>query len=477
MIARRWWLGGIAGLALLCWGAGAWAWDAAETHAGLTEEAVSASHLHALLTHKLGRGLGLWETLRLPATLAQVDEGRRLQGRLNALDASGGYRPDQDGGQPVLAWIVAGTVLEKTPPERARHHFLDPRTGKGLEDSPGLSGTLHAVSLSFDEDSSARDLATGQAFDLTGKPSPEWIRSKYNDLGLGVLLDQYERSATMKTKTERETALVRAMLALGGILCVVEDAGHPAYARNDFRGEFLGARTGSALDALVRDRMGRVALPKSTGAVERPTLDSYLIAQDGKGLAQIAGEQFFSAGTLPADTLFPGRSLERITSDANATLRLPSPTVEGLRLPAPGKVEYLRKDGRRLVAYRRVGDDLHFSLTPKVLMDSARTLLPLVLSYTTGVVNHLFRGELAIAVKAGKATVRLQGLSGIKGPGRSTLLFEDDRGERSAQPGFALDASLSAVVPIPAGTRKIAVAWRGEDAAGEVVVTSEAALP
>jgi hypothetical protein len=373
---------------------------------------------------------------------------------------------------------VAGSVLEKTPPERARHHFLDPRTGKGLDDSGGLSGTFHALALSFDEGTTSKDLATGQAFDLRGKPSLEWLRSKQNELGLPVFLTQYELSATLKTKSEREIALVRALLALGGVLCVVEDAGHPAFSRNDLRGEFLGEEgRGGRLDSYVRSRMGRVALPKSTTPTVRPTLESYFIADDGKGLSQIAGLGFFSMGTLPADIPVVGRTLERITSDANASLRIPSPMVGGLRLPEEGKLGYLRKDGYRIAAYQRMGDSLRFNLDDKVFEDSAKLLLPLVLSYTAGVVNHLLRGEMEIKVQAGKAEVRVKGLTGIKGGGRSVILFEDEQGVRTTHSGIGLDASLAAVVPVPAGARKLAVVWRGEDAAGEVVVAGEATSP
>jgi len=470
-------LAGWVGVLWLCSAPSARAWEVAETHAGLTEEAVSASKLHSVLAHKLGRDLGLWETLRLPASVADSDEGRRFFDRLRALDASGGYRPNKDGGQSALAWVVAGTVLEKTPPERGRHHFLDPRTGKGLDDAAGLSGSLHALSLSFDEGTTSRDLATGQSFDLRGKSSLEWLRSNLNDLSLPVFFAQYELSATLRTKPERELALVRALLALGSVLCLVEDAGHPAFSRNDMRGEFLGEGDGSALDSYVRNRMGRVALPKSSAAAVRPTLDSYFIAADGKGLSQIAGLGFFSTGTLPADVPVSGRSLDRISSDANASLHFPSPMVNGLRFPGEGKLGYVWKDGHRVASYRRIGDSLRFGFDDKVFEDSAKVLLPLVLSYAAGVVNQLFRGELEITVQSGKAEVRLKGLTGIKGEGRATVLFEDEQGVRTAQPAVALDGSLSAVVPVPAGSRKLAVAWRGEDAAGEVVVVSEVSLP
>jgi hypothetical protein len=80
--------------------------------------------------------------------------------------------------------------LAKTPPERGRHHFFEPQTRTGLDDGPGLSGTVHAARLTFDDGATVRDSATGLAFDLEGRPALDWLRSPQNDLGLGAVLRQ-----------------------------------------------------------------------------------------------------------------------------------------------------------------------------------------------------------------------------------------------------------------------------------------------
>jgi hypothetical protein len=224
------------------------AYDPATTHAGLTERAALASTLHKVLSRRLGRPLGLLEPLQIHSKYLEPSARRSLWARLQALDPAGGYRPGADGSATAMSWVVAGAVLAKTPPERGRNHFLDPSTRKGLDDGPGLSGLAHELRLSLDDGATVREMATGTAFDLTGHSSLDWIASPANDAGLPALLDHLERSATAPDAAERESALVRALLALGGILAVLEDAGEPAHVRNDFRGAFLRKQSHTSWD-------------------------------------------------------------------------------------------------------------------------------------------------------------------------------------------------------------------------------------
>ena len=210
------------------------AYEPATTHAGLTERAVEASRLHNVLA-RLGRPLGVLEPLHIGFDLLGQDERRALQARLDALDPAGGYRPGPDGVAGAGAWVMAGAVLAKTPPERGANHFLDPTSGKGLHDGPGLSGVAHSLRLLFDGGTSVRGLATGTAFTLDGISALDWIGSPSNDLGLPVFFDNWERAASLAEPRARELALVRALLALGGVMAVLEDAGQPAYVRDDFR--------------------------------------------------------------------------------------------------------------------------------------------------------------------------------------------------------------------------------------------------
>src|SRR4051812_48423960 len=81
-------------------------YDAATTHAGLTQQAASASHLHQVLTTRLGRSLGLFDLIRL-RTSDVPEESRTLwHFRLASLDAGSGYRPDAEGKQAAIAWVL-----------------------------------------------------------------------------------------------------------------------------------------------------------------------------------------------------------------------------------------------------------------------------------------------------------------------------------------------------------------------------------
>src|SRR6185295_9856224 len=100
------------------------AYDPATTHAGLTQQAAVASGLHQILVRRLARPLGLFEQVALHPELMPRDARRLLLARLGALDPFAGYRPDDDGVATALGFVVAGSVIAKTPPERVQHLFF-----------------------------------------------------------------------------------------------------------------------------------------------------------------------------------------------------------------------------------------------------------------------------------------------------------------------------------------------------------------
>ena len=65
-----------------------------------------------------------------------------------------------------------------------------------------------------------------------------------------------EAAVAGETPQVRATALARALLALGGVLTVLEDAGEPAHVRNDYRRAFLATAGAEPL----RSRLGVRAL-------------------------------------------------------------------------------------------------------------------------------------------------------------------------------------------------------------------------
>jgi hypothetical protein len=452
------------------------AYEPATTHAGLTERAVEASRLHNVLA-RLGRPLGVLEPLHLGFDLLGRDERRALQARLDALDPAGGYRPGPDGVAGAGAWVMAGAVLAKTPPERGANHFLDPTSGKGLHDGPGLSGVAHSLRLLFDGGTSVRGLATGTAFTLDGISALDWIESPSNDLGLPVFFDNWERAASLAEPRARELALVRALLALGGVMAVLEDAGQPAYVRNDFRVGILQGDDGSPYEQFVAEHYGRAGLPPAVAPVSRPDIASFFASADGKGLANRTQRGFFSEGTIPADVSLDRESkVDDVVRRARESLVFPSPTLSRLML-WPAQRRYLALDGRRVLAYEDREMQVRFFLDDAVYADTARTLLPEIAGYAAGLLNHFLRASLEMTVAQTRVTVRLGGE--VKQGGVLHVFAEDGSGHRRElrETAATLAPGGELVVDAPAGAKKLAAVLRGRDAGGPFVAAGEVSLP
>ncbi|HVX95821.1 MAG TPA: hypothetical protein VHK47_12995 [Polyangia bacterium] len=462
------------------------AYDPATTHAGLTERSVMASGLHKVLARRLGLPLGLFEPVRLGAV---ADGERSLRDRLAALDPADGYRPAADGTASSLAWVVAGSVIANTPAERGRNLFYDPSRGTGLGGEGDGAAFSHAVRSLFD-DGTFRSLATGTDFNLTGLPATEWLISPRNDVGLSVFSRELEAAVASAEPAARSTALARALLALGGTLAVLQDAGEPAHVRNDFVGAYLSDAAGqadnpfdraSAFERFVADHYGRVGLPAAGAPVARPSVAAFITAEDRQGLADRTQRRFFSPGTVPSDAIVDRDTTPAdVMKDARESLAYGLPRLPHLELARAslGQRRYARAGSQRLLAYERVPGRVRFFLDDAVYADTARLVLPEVEAYGAGLVDHLFRVELLPAVKDGSVVVEARGARGALG-GRVRVYAEDARGRRTELGAGAIDAggrvSVSAVPP--SGTRRLAAVLVGHDAAGDLVAVGVADLP
>ncbi len=484
----------LLGLAALA--APARAYDPATTHAGLTQRAVLASGLHRVLAHRLARPLGLFEPIALDrASLGAVD-ARVLGGRLDALDPAGGYRPGPDGTAPALDWVIAGAVIAGTPAERGQNLFYDPSRGNGLTQAGGMFQTGYSLRMLFASGGGLRGAATGTTFNLTGRPSTEWLLAPENDVGLRVFYDQLEASGTAAEPRARASALARALLALGGTLAIVEDAGDPSHVRNDFRGAFLATAgsgpfdRGSAYERFVAETYGVSGVPSAAAPVDRPNVMAYITAADAQGLADRTQRRFFSDGTVPAEVSVDRETTPaEVMQDARESLPYGLPTVPHLDLAGMGDVHYafappeprapgagLPPNRRRLVAYLRVPGRVKFFLDSAVYRDTAQALLPEIGGYATGLIDHLFRAEIHLDVAGGAATVSVTGLRGALTAGEVKLYADDAGGRRRAFATIAA-SETAASVTVPAGARRIAAVLRGADAAGDLVSVSEASVP
>jgi hypothetical protein len=327
-------------------------------------------------------------------------------------------------------------------------------------------------------------------FDMTGRASLRWTKAAENDLGLPVFHQQLARSVSAVEPVEREAALVRALLSMGGVLAALQDAGEPAHVRNDFRRAYL-ERTGtstwdraSRFERFVSQRYGRSGVPAPREVVRRPTFDGFFAAVDGGGLADRTQRRFFSDGTIPDDVSVDESTTPRDVVDAaRVTLQFPAPDLGRLDLRAR-EPRYLMVEGRRALGYEWIPGRVRFFMDERVYSDAARALLPEVAGYAAGMVEHLLRGSLALTVSDGQVAIALEGVAGGKADGRLQLFAEDGGGRRqplTATPAEANASSFAAgplfTVTPPAGTKKLAAVLVGSDAAGDLVAFGEVSLP
>lgn len=466
------------------------AFDAATTHAGLTQRAAVASHLHHILSRRLARPLGLFDPIALHPELIPVEQRRMLLSRLFALDPAGGYRPGPDGVASALAWTVAGTVIAKTPPERMRNFFFDPSTGSGLRDDAAVEGSLHAVRQVVDR-GSLRDVMTGASFAFEGEPSVKWLEAPENDVGLRVFRDALERAIVDSDAAERSSSLARALLALGGSLALLEDAGNPAAVRNDFRGSYLRGSSAAPFDRrspfehAVSELYGTSGVPAPTTVTARANVRAFFTAPDGQGLADRTQRRFFSDGTLPEDGVVDrDTTTADVVRTARDSLTYALPTVPRLELHELGAPRYVTvTDGpesrpRRVLGYMRVPGRVRFFLDGAVYADTARALLPEVASYSAGLIDHLLRGAIDLSLDGAQVQATVRGPAGKIRGGTLRLFAEDAAGRRREIGAFPADGPglETASVVLPSGTRRAAAVLRGEDDAGPVVAFGEVAV-
>jgi hypothetical protein len=442
------------------------AFDAATTHAGLTQRAAVASHLHHVLSRRLARPLGLFDPIALHPELLPVEQRRLLVSRLFALDPAGGYRPGADAVASALAWTVAGTVIAKTPPERMRNFFFDPSTGAGLRDDAAVQGSLHAVRQVVDR-GNLRDVLTGASFAFEGEPSVKWLEAPENDVGLRAFRDALERAIADPDAAERSSALARALLALGGSLAILEDAGNPAEVRNDFRGSYLRGSSAAPFDRrspfehAVAELYGTSGVPAPATVTARANVRAFFTAPDGQGLADRTQRRFFSDGTLPEDGIVDRHtSTADVVREARASLTYALPTIPRLELRELGARRYVTiTDGpgarpRRVLGYTRVPGRVRFFLDGAVYADTARAVLPEIAGYAAGFVDHLMRGAIDLGIEGAQVRATVSGSAGKIRGGKLRIFAEDAAGHRReigafASDGVAVDSASAAAPAVP----------------------------
>jgi hypothetical protein len=439
----------------------AWAWEAPTTQAGLAEQAAQSSALHKRLV-AIGFSQGLYESLTVPPA-----DAPDLIKALARMSPSQGYVPDARGRQYAIAWLAAGAAVADQPAAFAANHFYT------VDTKTGLAG----ASIGFV--AKMRALVQGRLGVGTlprGVAAPDWVVSKDNPLGLDGFLDQYAKAIRAGTPGERSRAMAGALIAAGAIIHVLGDLGAPSRVRGDAAAhlEKLGAGRddlGSRFERIAALAYGRLGVPTPSRVVTRTTLRGYFTNAKEPGLAEWVADRFFSPGTLPEDTRIPA------SGTVKPILARPLPALPTrLNLMAAGQEggTTLKNDAGTCLARYHVDDsELRFDLDDDCLLEQVAVILPEVAAYETGLLDFLFRGELAVTFTSGRVHASAKGVA--LGAGELEILAEDGRGVRTsvakAQVTKADDgAALGAAVAAPAGAALLLAVFTGVDANGERIV-------
>jgi len=462
------------------------AYEPAPTHPGLTARALLASKLHAFLRKDCGLKLGLFQPLGLARKAMSPRDFNRLGRDLRRLDPAGGYAPDEQQVLRAAGWSMAGSVLAQIPASLNRHHFYCPPLRKGLDDRAPVLGTLLGFLAMLEGGDTVREFFTGTGFDLTGIPATRWIRHEHNRWSVDAFHEALAASVSAPTPALRDHHLALALVALGGVLHVLQDMASPTQVRNDFvdgRLQKLGSSAfdrGSAYERFVARRYGQFGVPRYQGApVRRERIEGFFTNKSWNGLADITSVGHFSPGTLPAPVqLLESTDPQELRQRINGRLSLAKPSLGPIDLACLRRHERCYVEGKHgpLLAYRvdREGQ-LRFFLDERCYAATARHLLPLAVGYSSGLIDHLLRARITLtADKDGLALTN----SGVPmKTARAVVLAENGKGQRGvvAEPKLSLpageDGQLARFSPtLPQGTRALYVLVRGTDAHDEPFV-------
>jgi len=457
-------------------GFGAKAWEAATTHAGLTEQAALASGLHERMRAQFGLDDGLFHNLTVPP-----QDAPELFEILRRLNPTHGYVPDGRGRMHVLGWLVAGSVVADSPPALAANHFFDPATGAGLGD-----GTVTELGQRL----AARFRGGGVA--RSGVPAPEWLDHPKNPMGLSGFRAQYSKAVSARTPGERARHLAGALLAAGAIVHVLEDMGSPSHVRNDLAAhlERLGpddGDLGSRFERVAALAYGRLGVPSAAplagenGKATRPLRD-FFTAKDRSGLADRTATSWFSSSTLPRSIDLGGDVRTDLARRMRAALRRPAPAPPGsfhaLDLAAAGEThgaELRDARGTCLARYRALDNQLTWFIDDACALEQVSAILPLVTSYAGGMLDALFRGSLALEAEGGSVSIRV-GAADL-GRGKLSLFWDDAAGVRTrlrelATQPTAAGQVLASVAGIPGAARRVSALYEGVDASGQPLLAA-----
>jgi len=469
----------------LLWCSPTRAYEGGTTHAGLTSEAALKSKLHTFLRRDLGLPVGLFSRLEIIPGEMSPRAHKHLKIKLSRMDPSGGYTPDQEGSQFAIGWAMAGSVLADMPASLNRHHFYNPSSGKGLDNKRALASWWASLMATLEGGDTVRELLTGTGFDLTGRDPLDWMRDKYNPLSVEVFYGQMIEAARQKLPAARDHALARSLMALGGLLHLLQDMASPTHVRNDFyRGHLqrLGRSTfnrGSAYERYVAATFGQRGIPAYEGpAIVRHRLRDFFTSPRWDGLADRTSIEHFSPGTIPAQVrIFSNTDPAELRQRLSSKMPLEKPALGSLDLACAMKQTCYQKGpaGPRLAYRVDHKRRLRFFLDRQCHAAAASKLLPLAIGFSSGLIDYLLRGEAALSCSGDGFTLKNTGPAVSRA--KVHILVEDAQQQRKElkvmevtrpAPTGQLLAAFSAEIPDDA--RAVVVLLDGLDQNGERLI-------
>jgi hypothetical protein len=311
-------------------------------------------------------------------------------------------------GNAVSRWIRKGGLYEDEPWNppfdftlpylRSVNHFHNPLTEKGF------SGFLFGVSLS-------------------GDSSVKWAQKPIHTQSPGGHYSWYDardyfyKALITRDKTFREKFFAETFRALGQLMHLLQDASVPEHTRDDFHvaGFEIWVKENVNMNAITPFRFDKSILNRLTS--ELPIVNLFDTNQydgtspDGTagtnmGLTEYSNANFFSGDTINSKKFrYPSTDLTTIVERPYVT-KFGDPytrqyylknccgeTKEGLGylLSAVDSLDYWRKRDPRLSNMAKIP-----ILDGSVYNDYASLLLPRAVSYSAGLLEYFFRGNLQV---------------------------------------------------------------------------------
>ena len=216
-----------------------------------------------MLARALSRPLGLFEPVALSLDELPPERGQAMEARLAALDPGGRLARARTASRRRWRGWSRDRSSPRRPPSAASICFYDPSRGAGLSQPGGVASLGNTLGLMLDTTGGVRALFTGTHFNMTGRPSTEWLLAPENDVGLPAFHaaagSRHRRRAARAPGDARWRGRCWRWAAT---LAVLEDAGEPAHVRNDFRARYLGNGRAEPVRSAGR---------RSSGSSPRPT--------------------------------------------------------------------------------------------------------------------------------------------------------------------------------------------------------------